>query len=48
MLKHILDSLEITPNQIKIFLATFIAVSIMVGLQRLGVHSPIAILSLAK
>lgn len=52
MLKDLLDSFKITPNQIKIFVATFIAVSIMVGLQRMGVHSPIhspiAFLSLDK
>jgi hypothetical protein len=51
MLENLLNNLgsfEITPTQIKIFVATFVAVTVMVGLQHMGVHSPIAILSLDK
>lgn len=51
MLENLLQSLEtfeITRSQVKIFILTFVAVSLMVVLQHLGIHSPIAILSLDK
>lgn len=51
MINNLLDNLqdfEFTPTHVKIFALTFIAVTVMVGLQHLGVHSPIAILSLDK
>jgi hypothetical protein len=51
MLKNLLNiiaSLEITPTQIKVFLFAFLAMTIMVGLQRLGIHSPLGLFSLDK
>jgi len=43
MLENLLNSIEITPKQIKIFLFTFVAVAVMVSLKQLGIHSPFAI-----
>lgn len=45
---NLFDSLELTPYQIKIFLSTFIAMAVIVGMQHLGFHSPIPFLSLDK
>lgn len=41
MIKELLSTIEITPVQIKIFLFSFIAVSVMVTLEHMGVRSPI-------
>jgi len=43
MLEKVLNSIQITPKQIKIFAFTFTAVAIMVTLKNLGVHAPFAI-----
>ena len=48
MLNKFFDSLEITPNHIKIFLITFIAMSVMVFLRNIGFHSPLGFFSLDK
>ncbi len=48
MLNKFFDSLEITPNHIKIFLITFVAMSVMVFLRNVGVHFPLGFLSLDK
>lgn len=47
-LHNLLESLELTPYQIRIFLSTFIAMAVIVGMQHLGFHSPIPFLSLDK
>jgi hypothetical protein len=41
MIKEILSTFAITPTQIKIFVFSFVAVSVMVVLDHLGVRSPI-------
>jgi hypothetical protein len=43
MLEKILNSIEITPKQIKIFVFAFVAVAVMVSLKQLGVHAPFSI-----
>jgi len=48
MLDKFFNSFEITPDQVKIFVATFIAMSVIVGMQRLGLHSFLPFLSLDK
>jgi len=43
MLEKILNSIEINPKQIRVFLFTFFAVAIMVGLKQIGIHAPFPI-----